>query len=146
MRIFNWTFWLGKFCFKIEAIVYLKFTFLLLIFLYVIYYLFFNNSDYYLFFYVFLQNDKINSRKIFRKIYWMTYEIYTRSSSSRGLLYNLCNFYSLCIRQKWLEYLIIQGTGIRAVTSSTNISHFDYSTIFDNSLEVNRFKIIDWIT
>lgn len=143
MRIFNWIFWLGKFCFKIEAIVYLKFTFLLLIFLYVIYYLFFNNSDYYLFFYVFLQNDKINSRKIFRKIYSMTYEIYTRSSSSRGLLYNLCNFYSLCIRQKWLEYLIIQGTGIRAVTSSTNISHFDYSTIFDNSLEVNRFKIID---
>lgn len=40
-----------EFCFKIEAIVYLKFTFLLLIFLYVIYYLFFNNSNYYLFFY-----------------------------------------------------------------------------------------------
>lgn len=39
----------------------------------------------------------------------MTSEIYIWSSSSRRPLYNLCNFYSLCIRQKWLEYLIIQG-------------------------------------
>lgn len=53
MRIFKLDI-LVREIFKIEAIVYLKFTFLLLIFLYVIYYLFFNNSNYYLFFYVLL--------------------------------------------------------------------------------------------